>query len=139
MLNLDDRMLRLQPWENVPPPIGVGGGDSSTVAKALAGRDTALHRPGRQAVHQLGTRPAASRPSLPWFLPSNAHSTSTSRHDWTSLGARWGRSHRQCWATHGIEIGCGVVVVGPVAVVIRPSTALRASTGTTWEEWGHVR
>ena len=77
MLNFDDRRLRLQPWENLPPPIGVGGRDSSMAVKALAGRDTALHQPGRQAVHQLGARPAASPPTSPWFLPSSAHSTST--------------------------------------------------------------
>ena len=108
-------------------------------AKALAGRDTALHRPGRQAVHKLGARPVVSPPSSPWFLPSSAHSILTSHQDWTSLGARWERSHRHCWVMHDIEIGCGVVVVRPLAVFIRPSTALRASARTTWVEWGRVR
>ena len=63
MLNLDDRMLRLQPWENVPPPIGVGGGDSSAAAKALAGRDTALHQQG-QASRAQARRAAGCVPSV---------------------------------------------------------------------------
>jgi len=44
------------PWEDLTPPIGVGGGDPSTAAEALASRDTALHWPHKQAVHQATHR-----------------------------------------------------------------------------------
>jgi hypothetical protein len=55
--------LRLLPGEDLPPPIGAGGGDPSAAAEAVAGKDVAIHWPMRQAVHQLGARPAALSPS----------------------------------------------------------------------------
>ena len=117
-------MLRLLQWEDLPPPIGVGGGDPSAATKVLAGRDTAIQWPSRQAVHQLGARPAASPPSSSRSLPSSVHHATVSSHDRTSLGARRGCIYRLCRATNVVEVGCRVVVVGLLAVVVRPATAL---------------
>jgi hypothetical protein len=52
MLNRDDRRLRLQLREDLPPPIGIGGGDPSAASEALACRDAALHWLSRHVVQQ---------------------------------------------------------------------------------------
>ena len=140
MLNRGGRRLRLLPWEDLPPPIGIGGGDPSAATKSLAGRDTIIQWPSRQAVHQLGPRPAASPPSSPRSLPSSVHDATALSHDRTSLGARRGHIYRLCRVMNCVEVGCRVVVVGLVAVVVRPSTALRAPTReATRVERGRVR
>ena len=56
MLNQGDRRLRLLPWEDLSPPVGVRGGDPSATTKALVGMDAAIQWPSRQATHQLGVR-----------------------------------------------------------------------------------
>ena len=104
MLNRGSHRLRLLPWADLPPPIGIGGGDPSAATKVLAGRDTAIQWPSRQAVHQLGARPAASPPSSSRSLPSSVHHTMASSHDRTSLGARRGRIYWICRATIVSEV-----------------------------------
>jgi hypothetical protein len=41
----------LLPGEDLPPPIGVGGEDLSTVAEALACQNVAIYWPSRQVTH----------------------------------------------------------------------------------------
>ena len=64
-LNRNGRRLCLLSWEDFPPPIGIGGGDSIAATKALAEGDTTVQWPSRKAVHQLGTWPATSTMSRP--------------------------------------------------------------------------
>jgi hypothetical protein len=52
-LNRGGRRSRLPPREDLPPPIGVGGGDPFAWADVLVGRDMAIHCPSRLAAHQL--------------------------------------------------------------------------------------
>jgi hypothetical protein len=59
--------------EDLTPPIGVRGRDTSTAAEALAGRDVPFCYPSRQVVHHLGARPA----TLPHPLPCPCHLEST--------------------------------------------------------------
>jgi hypothetical protein len=52
-LNRGGHRSRLPPREDLPPPIGVGGGGPSAWADVLVGRDTIIHCPSRLATHQL--------------------------------------------------------------------------------------
>ena len=66
-LSRGGRWSRLLPVEDLPPPIGVGGGDPSTAPEALACRDAALHWPSRH-LRFPRLRPAPWRPAAtpPW-------------------------------------------------------------------------
>jgi hypothetical protein len=46
-------MTRLPPREDLPPPIGVGGGGPFARVDVLVGRDVAIHCQSRLAAHQL--------------------------------------------------------------------------------------
>jgi hypothetical protein len=45
--NCGDCMSCLLPVENLPPPITIGGGDTSMASEALVRRDADIHRPSR--------------------------------------------------------------------------------------------
>jgi len=68
---------RLLSVEDLSPPIHIGGGNLSTVTEASAGRDTLIHRPSRQAAHQLGAWPATFPLALSRFLPPYVHFATT--------------------------------------------------------------
>ena len=83
--------LCLRAREDLPPPFGVGVGDSlmrhDTRANALVGRDAGIHGtppplwmdvvcPSMQATHQLGVQPATLLPpSLSPCQPASTHHT----------------------------------------------------------------
>jgi hypothetical protein len=123
MLNRGDRRLRHLPLEDLPPPFGVGCRDPSVATKALAGRNAAIQWSSRQVMHQLGARPAASPPPSPRALLFSVHHATAPNH--TILGTQRGHSDRLCRATSSVLIG-GVVILGRLAIVVRPSSLLRA-------------
>ena len=60
-LSRGGRRSRLLPVEDLPPPIGIGGGDPSTPFEAQACRDAALHWPSRHAMQTaVGTADCVS-------------------------------------------------------------------------------
>lgn len=115
----DRRELRHWPWEDLTPPIGVGGGDPSTITKALMGGDAAFHLPSRETVHQLRERPATSPLLTHRALP----------HDVCTASERLGRRHQPDWAKNGVEVARGTVVLKVLAVIVRPAQTLRAPAG----------
>lgn len=131
------RRSRLLPGEDLPPSIGVGGGDPSASSKALAGRDAAIHWSTRQAMHQLWPRPVALPPPSPRTLPARLRFATAPR-----PGPRAWRRHndRLCRATSGVQVAGGVVVVRLLAVGVRPLELLRTpSRGAAREERSHIQ
>jgi hypothetical protein len=137
MLNRGGRRLHHLLLEDLPPPIGVGCGDPSAATKALAGRNAAIQWSSRQVVHQLGVRPAASPLPSPRALLFSVHHATAPNHK--ILGTQRGHSDRLCQATSDVQVGGGVVILGRLAIIVRPSLLLRAPPSRLRVERSRVR
>ena len=132
-LSRGGRRSRLLPVEDLPPPIGVGGGDPSMAPEALVCRDAALHWPSQHAAQQLWARPTVFPPPLPSTLETRRR-TATARRQRLSA---WQGHHRQRRRPRWLRLLTNRVQVGGhggglhlfrirvvEGVVVRPTTGL---------------